>query len=304
MNRPSAFQLAFSAFRPPIEPEIIRRAVVAIAAQGLLVTALFGLSAASYAELLTAMSSGDPPPTGSPAQMQANLASLLSLAAWPFWAAVEAASLRWFLYRERTGGPLALRFGADELRVMLVHAALFGLFFILYLAAIVPIFVAALLTALSPAVGIGLIACIALALTVGLAFVFARLAPSAALTIRDRKFGLPRAWAGTKGQSLRVIGAYVLLYLPYMLVIGIGSVLALATIVGGAPSPTAVMGGWIEALRAPGPGLYLGFLVYGLATGALAYILYLGGYAISAGVARDIPPPEAQEAPVSAPTSP
>lgn len=303
MDRPSAFQLAFSAYRPPIEPELIRRGLVAVVAQAALVTAIFGLSAAYYAEALTAMVMGEAPPAMSPAQMQANLGSLVSFLAWPLWAAIEAANLRWFLRGERTGGPLALRFGADELRVMLAHAALFAIFMLVYLAAIVPIIVGALLAAASPAVGVFVLLIAVIGLIVALAWVFARLAPTAALTIRDRSFGLARAWSGMKGRTGRVIFAYVLLYAPYLAVFIIGGALAGVAAVAGAESARAMVGEWIETLRAPGLSFFLGAFIYGLATGVIAYILYLGGYAISALIAQEIPPP-AEPAPVSAPTSP
>lgn len=303
MDRPSAFQLAFSAFRPPIEPELITRGIVAIIAQAALVTAIFGFSAASYAEFLTAMVTGDAPPTGSPAQMQANLGSLISFLAWPLWAAIEAANLRWFVRGERTGGPLALRFGGDELRVMLVHAALFAIFMLVYLAAIVPMIVGAVLVAAAPAVGVAALVIAFAGLLVVLCWVFARLAPSAALTIRDRSFGVARAWSGMKGRSGRVVLAYVLLYAPYLAVFVLGGIIVGVAAVAGADGAREMFGGWIETLRAPGPGFFVGGFVYGLATGAIAYILYLGGYAISALIAREIPPPEVA-APVSAPTSP
>jgi hypothetical protein len=303
MDRPSAFQLAFSAFRPPIEPELITRGIVAIITEAALVTVIFGLSAGYYAEILTAMVTGDPPPSMSPARMQANLGSLISILAWPLWAAIEAANLRWFVRGERTGGPLALRFGADELRVMLVHAALFAIFMLVYLAAILPLIVGAVLAAAAPLVGAPVLIIMFLALFVVLAWVFARLAPTAALTIRDRSFGLSRAWSGMKGRSRRVIAAFLLLYAPYLAVMVLGGIIAGVAAAGGTDGARTMFGGWIETLRTPGPGFFLGGFVYGLATGAIAYILYLGGYAISALIAREIPPPEVA-APVSSPTSP
>lgn len=303
MDRPSAFQLAFSAFQPPVEPEIVRRGVVAMIVQGVLVTAIFALSAPYYAEILTVMIAGGQPATFSPAQAQANLASLVSFLAWPLWAAIEAANLRWFVRGERTGGPTGLRFGADELRVMLVHAALFAIFALVYLAAIVPVIVGALLAAASPAVGVAVLLVTVAAVVVIMSWTFARLAPSAALTIRDRSFGVPRAWSGMKGRSGRVILAYVLLYAPYLAVFVLGGIIFGIVAAVGADGARNMFGGWIETLRAPGPVFYLGSFVYGLATGAIAYILYLGGYAISALIAREIPPPEVA-APVTAPTSP
>jgi hypothetical protein len=149
---------------------------------------------------------------------QANLTSLamlpLSLAVWVVF---EGASQRRYIRSE--GFRLAL--GADEGRLALVALIWIALLFGFYLALLFGMLVPGLIIGLIGGAAFGVLAG-ALIFVGGLAlglWLFARLSPAGALTIRDRQIRFFEAWALTKGIGWRLAGSYFMLLVGYMILV-------------------------------------------------------------------------------------
>jgi hypothetical protein len=147
-------------------------------------------------------------------------ANLMSLAMLPvalgMWVMFEAASQRRYIRAE--GFRLAL--GADEGRLAVVgliwFALLIGAYIGLAIVALVPGAIAGLIA--GPEVGIvvgGLF--LVFGMIAGL-WIYARLSPASALTIRDRQIRFFEGWELTKGHGWQLFGSYLLLFLGFMVI--------------------------------------------------------------------------------------
>lgn len=175
--------------------------------------------------------------------MQANLGSLLMLpVSLGLWIIFDAASQRRYIRAE--GFRLAL--GADEGRLAVVGLIWFALLIAgylgLFLAAGLPGLIVGLIAGAAAGVVTGGTAFLA-----GLAaafWLFARLSPASALTIRDRQIRFFEAWQLTKGQGWRLAGSYFLLFAVFialsLIVYGVLIFLAIALL---APALDASAGG-------------------------------------------------------------
>ncbi len=129
------------------------------------------------------------------------------------WAAFEAAIQRRYI---RNDG-FRLRFGSDELRLIVVGIIWFLFLMAGYLAFAAFAGVAVMLGTATSSAG----AFIGLSILIGFASLFLwvwmaiRLSPAAALTIRDRRIRFFDAWAVTRGRAWPMLGAFFLLILGY-----------------------------------------------------------------------------------------
>ncbi len=149
---------------------------------------------------------------------QANLVSLamlpLSLAVWVLF---EGASQRRYIRSE--GFRLAL--GADEGRLALVALIWIALLFGFYLALVFGTLLPGLIIGLIGGAAIGVLAgglIFVGGLTLAL-WLFARLSPAGALTIRDRQIRFFEAWNLTKGIGWRLAGSYFMLLTGYTVLV-------------------------------------------------------------------------------------
>lgn len=149
---------------------------------------------------------------------QANLVSLamlpLSLAVWVLF---EGASQRRYIRSE--GFRLAL--GADEGRLALVALIWIALLFSFYLALVFGAVLPGLIIGLIGGAAIGVLAggMIFVAGLVLALWLFARLSPAGALTIRDRQIRFFEAWNLTRGIGWRLAGSYFTLLIGYMILV-------------------------------------------------------------------------------------
>lgn len=161
--------------------------------------------------------------------LQSNLTSLmmlpLSLAVWVLF---EGASQRRYI----RGEGFRLRIGADEGRLAIVALIWIALLFGFYLALVFGTVLPGLLIGLVAGAAVGVIAggLFFVGGFVGALWLYARLSPASALTIRDRQIRFFEAWKITRGKGWRLTGSYFLLLLGYVLLVMIsfGSVLLLA----------------------------------------------------------------------------
>ena len=142
---------------------------------------------------------------------------------FPFYilcAAYEAACLRWMIHGE-TQGFMGLSLGAPTWRVW----SCYWMWFLLNMAlSIVMSMLSAIVTGAmvigsgDPMSTFGVMMAVNLLQYVVMAYFAIRFAPGAATTIARRKFSFFDAWTVTKGRFFALLGAFVLLWLIYMLV--------------------------------------------------------------------------------------
>ncbi len=137
-----------------------------------------------------------------------------------FASAIEASILRRYV----RGEGFSIRFGSDELRLIMVYLIWAGVLIVSYL--LFTILIAVLLGGIGAAIGgeigagIGVLAVILFIAYFAFAIYYGtRLSPAAAITIRDQRISFFRAWGATKGRFWPMFGAF--------LVIALGAILAL-----------------------------------------------------------------------------
>jgi hypothetical protein len=150
----------------------------------------------------------------SAASMQSNLGSLLMLPlSLVIWVLFEGASQRRYIRAEG----FRLRIGADEGRLALVGliwgALMIGGYFALALGAIIPGVIVGAIAGVAGGVAVG--GLIFLAGIIAALWLFARLSPASALTIRDRQIRFFEAWNVTKGNGWGLTGSYFMLFLGF-----------------------------------------------------------------------------------------
>lgn len=146
------------------------------------------------------------------ASFSANIISLVLLpVSLGIWVMFEAASQRRFM----RGDGFRLRLGADEGRMAVVGLIWIALLIAAYIGfAILVAIVAGLAFAFGgTGVGIALLVLVMLAGFGAFLWLFARLSPAGALTIRDQQIRFFEAWRVTKGKTWTLFGAYLTLFL-------------------------------------------------------------------------------------------
>ncbi len=218
--------LQFWLFRPVFE-------IIAMAFQA-------GLAGASEEELEAALTEMM---IGSIGQIILGYFAMLILAVL-FWAAFEAAVQRRYIREQGFG----LRFGGDELRLVVVGLIWFAMFIAGYIAsaviAMVLIMPVAAMFQNSPEIiGIwGVI--VAFAIFCVWLFLAIRFSAASALTIRDRKIRFIDAWGATKGRFWTMFGAFLLLGLILAVIGFVLYLIGVSAVVAGVASNIAA----IEAL--------------------------------------------------------
>jgi hypothetical protein len=158
--------------------------------------------------------------------LQSNLTSLLMLPlSLAVWVVFEGASQRRYI----RGEGFRLAIGADEGRLAIVAliwiALLFGGYLALVFGTVLPGLIIGLIGgAAAGAIVGGLIFLVGL---VGALWLFARLSPASALTIRDRHIRFFEAWNLTRGNGWRLAGSYFLLLAGYVVLVSVSFVVLL-----------------------------------------------------------------------------
>ena len=135
-------------------------------------------------------------------------AIVMTLAWWAAYAAGEAALHRKILRGEEYP-KRPLRFGADELRVMLAQIGVWMLFFLVYIGGIVLMVAGTEI----PVLGVVIAIVAVLAMIFLLINIPVRFAPAAALSVMNKKAHLMAARKITKGRFWPLFGAYIVVYL-------------------------------------------------------------------------------------------
>lgn len=186
------------------------------------------------------------------------------------WAVFEAAAQR----RYQHGVGFSLKFGGDELRLLVVGLLWLITVLVLYfIGAVVAGGITFAAMSASPELGliIGVIATLA-AVAFGV-FIVVRLSPAGAMTIRDRKITFPSAWKATKGRFWPIFGAYfvmfliafaVILVVYFVIIVGVvGLIFASGGAENMADDPEAAFGALLSPVGLI-VGLILGVGVYSL----------------------------------------
>ena len=148
------------------------------------------------------------------ASMQSNLGSLLMIpVSLAIWVLFEGASQRRYI---RAKG-FRVRISADEGRLALV-GLIWGVFLIVgYIAIVIGAIIPGAIVGATVGVAAGVIAG-ALVFLIGIVaalWLFARLSPASALTIRDRQIRFFEAWNVTRGNGWGLTGSYFMLFLGF-----------------------------------------------------------------------------------------
>jgi hypothetical protein len=174
-----------------------------------------------YIEVFRAATSGSgptPPPVG-PFLSFAPWVLLFALLGGVLYAAYEAACLRWLVRGESGGGVLGLRLSGDTWRVFATYWVWCGLLIGCWIPIIAfYVGIRALMEVAGPLrVLVLLIAALApLAIGAALIFFTVRLAPAAAASVARRRFAFFDAWAATRGTFWRLLGAFFLVGVGYL----------------------------------------------------------------------------------------
>ena len=223
-------------------------------------------------------------------------------------AAFEAASLRWLIRGESGGGLLGLSFGADTWRVY----SGYWVWFLLYMAfsivmAIVfgGLIAGFAMTAGASGDGAGAVGALALipifyVVQYGLMIFFGvRLAPANASSIARKKFAFFDAWKVTSGRFWSLLGAFVIWYVIYSVVVLVFYGIMFATIlssalpmlsqVGASPedfvgAEAQIMQAYVQAFMQPQSWAILGVL-YVLIT-IVGVVFYVACFGINARAAQ------------------
>lgn len=204
-------------------------------------------------------------------------------------AAYEAGALRWMI-RGEVEGFFGLSLGADTWRVW----AGYWLWFVFFLIAYLGLFIAPILVGAIGGIAGGEAAAgvtVLLVLVTMLAYLFAwlyvsvRLAPAAATSVGRRRFSFFDAWKVSKGRFWPLLGAYLLLFLIFIvlyLIVGSVLVVALGISATSAPSisdsndPQAVMRMFTT------PNTIAALILVGLVMTVASMFVYLGMFGINA----------------------
>jgi len=244
---------------------------------------------------MQAVMKGEAPPTTDPDAMMAALKGmmlpgfLMMLGFWAAYAAGEAALHRKVLLgHENPKRPI--RFGADELRVMLAQLGVWGAWFLVYIGGVIVIG----LFAVIPVLGIILAILGVIFMMLMMVYLPVRLAPAAALSVRNSRSHLIAARHITKRRFWPLFGAYLVVFLGgYFLIYAV--LLAVVILVTGDPNfllsvygmgdslPSEVMAQAGERLNNP---FYMIIGVLGVILYSFAYAFWLlsiagvGAYAV------------------------
>lgn len=145
---------------------------------------------------------------------------LLSIIAWVIMACIETAMHK-NIFRGTDHGVIPLRLGKDELRVMLaqfvVYLICMGVYFAAYFALIFIVLLGAGLAQAAGGIGAALAGIIGILGIFGffgaILYALARLAPAAAMSVRDNDIRTVEGWKLTKGRIGPVIGSYIIVFI-------------------------------------------------------------------------------------------
>lgn len=302
----SSVQAALDAFRRRDQRFVLTSASVVYIVGSLALGAAFFAATWSawagvlgwYFEAMRAIRTGGEPAEPS-SQMLLALApyyGVYLVGALVWFAAYEAACLRWLVRGER-GGLFGFSLGADTWRVLLTYV----IWFVLWVGfcVVVGLFYGVLIgvSGAAPAVRIPMMligALAPLALAALLIWVATRLSPAAAASIAARRFAFLDAWKITRGRFWEMLGAFVILLAVYMAVAFVLSTLvrwpvsqAMYPLMAEAMTDASfetLLERVREALTSP---LMLGVLgAYALVSMVLACVLRVAWFGVNAFVVR------------------
>ncbi|MFN7056085.1 hypothetical protein [Hyphomonas sp.] len=217
---------------------------------------------------------------------QSNLASLLLMPlGFLVWVVFEGASQRRYIRWEG----FRLRLGADEGRLAVVGLIWFALIMGASIAGVIAIFVSfgigALIGGITAGSGLALVA--TLVFGAGMVWVFARLSPASALTIRDQNIRFFEAWSATKVCATPLFLSYLalaamitILYFAAMFVMLVMAILLLGP---AATGDGANAGTILAAIGQPGFWVPMGIALIALSfAGAVITHVFAGPAALAA----------------------
>jgi hypothetical protein len=216
--------------------------------------------------------------------------------AFVFFAAYEAACLRWLARGEAGGFFLGLDLGADTWRVWFTY----WIWLFLFIGeCIVAALVVGLIGAGLEAAGVagfvkGLVIVLAvIAVVCAMIWISVRLAPAAATSVALQRFAFFKAWSASRGRFWPLFGAFAFLWILYLIasfIIGavssialLGPMFARLSESGGAASPEAVMTMFTDPVMI---GMQVAVNAVYFVIGLVFYIVVYGVNARTAMIAR------------------
>lgn len=170
---------------------------------------------------------------------------------WAVWVASEAALHRKVLKNEESPKQ-PLRLGKDELNVWLAQLGVFGLIIAIYIFGIMAIsIVGGIISALIPVLGLLLVLVSVTAYLCILCAASVRLAPAAALSIKDDTTRVMAAKALTKGKFWTLFPAYLVVFIGGHILLSIVMFIAVSLVTGDTNFMTTTSG--LGALDAADP---------------------------------------------------
>lgn len=212
------------------------------------------------------------------------------------FAAYEAACLRWMIHGE-TSGFFGLSLGADTWRVYFTYWLWFFLLIAVYIVCAIIGFSVIAAVAVGaqgggePGAAMAIVPTVLIfALLIGIAVLAVRFAPAAATSVARRRFAFFDAWKVTKGRFWALLGAFVLLFLMFIVGAIVISTAASAFMVGGMmgamqgqPEPQTPQEAF-AMFASPGVWIPLALMYALLIVGS--FVFYLAMFGVNARAAR------------------
>lgn len=216
---------------------------------------------------------------------------LIGIPIWLTWVAAETA-LHKNAFRQFDGGVFPLRFGKDELRVLLIQLIIYALFLLAYAVVFLPFVLVAFL---GGSAGLGALTGLwffvgFIAIMIGGIYYGVKLSPASAMTVRDNEFTLFKVIKRTKGWGWSMLGTFVVITLVGSVVTSVISQTGVMSFIGNGSVFENIESGdvFMENLkeRVSQPGVFIPLIILSLIYFAAQMLMYFHVWGVGNYVAE------------------